>query len=73
MAKVNYDVATRKFVHPDGMVMRPEDDFRLFQRLIQGLRQHWQMLHDLSQRNELVSNFVNATNQSLAGQLFGKV
>ena len=73
MATVNYDIAARKFVHPNGTVMRPEDDFRLFQRAIQGVRQHWQMLDDITQRSELINTFADATNRNLAGQLFGKV
>ena len=54
--------------------MKPEDDFRLFQRLIEGLRQHWRMVSDSTQRTDLVNTFIDATkNENLARQLFGEV
>ena len=73
MDNVVYDDTVRKFVHPEEIVMKPEDDYRLFQRLIQGVQQHWPMVDDPTQRTDLIDTFVEATgSRNLAEQLFGR-
>ena len=50
ISRVNWDAEAKKFIHPMGLMMEPEDDFRLFQRLAQGRRSH---LGGESTRNEI--------------------
>lgn len=66
---VNWDADAKKFIHPKDMIMEPEDDFRLFQRLVQGIRSHSQLIDD-SRRAELAKDFLAATaNPHLTEQL----
>jgi hypothetical protein len=70
VTKVGWNATAMKFVHPQRMVMEPENDFRLFQRLVQGIRSHSLLIDEDSQRVELTRDFQAATgNPQLAAQL----
>jgi hypothetical protein len=71
ISKVNWNARTMKFTHPAGTLL-PEHDFQLFQRLIQGIRSHLQLIDDQSRRTELMQEFKAVTgNQELTQQLLG--
>jgi hypothetical protein len=67
---VSWDADTKKFTHPKKLIMEPENDFRLFQRLVEGIRSHSRLIDDDSQRAELARDFLAATaNRQLTAQL----
>jgi hypothetical protein len=70
VSKVNWDSDAKKFTHPTDLMMEPENDFRLFQRLVQGIRSHWQLIDEVSQQAVLAQDFQAATgNPKLTTQL----
>jgi hypothetical protein len=70
ISRVNWDARDLKFIHPMNIVMESEDDFRMFQRLVQGIRSHWQLIDEDSRRTDLAQEFLAATgNPQLTLQL----
>jgi hypothetical protein len=68
--KVNWNKESMKYVHPLKLIMEPEDDFLLFQRLADGIRTHWLLIDDESRRATLAKDFQAATgNPELTLQL----
>ena len=68
--KVEWDEGSMKYTHPMKLIMEPEEDFLLFQRLAQGIRTHWLLIDDESRRSTLAKNFQAATaNPALTLQL----
>jgi hypothetical protein len=72
ISKVSWDASNMKFIHPASKLMEPENDFRLFQRLVQGIHTHSQLIEDDSRRIALAQDFQAATgNAQLTQQLLG--
>ena len=72
VSKVSWDADKKKFIHPADLMMEPENDFQLFQRLAQGIRSHWQLLEEVGQQAALEQDFQAATgNLELTTQLLG--
>ena len=70
ISKVNWDREAFKYTHPMKLIMEPENDFLLFQRLAEGIRAHWLLIDDESRRRALVKDFQAATgNPQLTLQL----
>lgn len=59
--KVNWDKESMKYTHPMKLIMEPESDFLLFQRLTQGIRTHWLLIDDESRRAAIAKDFQAAT------------
>jgi hypothetical protein len=72
ISRVNWDAKAMKFSHPMDIIMEPENDFRLFQRLVQGVLTHWQLIDEDSRRADLAKEFQAATgNHQITLQLLG--
>jgi hypothetical protein len=70
VSKVTYDASANEFTHPERMILKPEEDFQLLQRLLQGTRRHWLLLSDVIQREKIIERFTQVSgNISLAQQL----
>lgn len=70
ISKVNWDREASKYTHPMKLILEPENDFLLSQRLAEGIRAHWLLIDDESRRGALVQDFQAATgNPQLTFQL----
>lgn len=71
ITRVEWDSKTMKYFHPDNVILKPEEDFILFTRLVRGVRTHWQRL-DAAPRVGVASEFEAVTgNSRLTAQLLG--
>jgi hypothetical protein len=69
VSRVHYNASANEFTHPERMILTPEDDFRLLQRLLQGTRCHWLLISDDTQKEKIAERFAQVTgNADLAKQ-----
>jgi hypothetical protein len=61
-----------QYVHPDNVILKPEEDFLHFTRLVQGVRTHWQRLTAEADRADVSRQFEAVTgNPQLTAQVLG--
>jgi hypothetical protein len=70
ISKVTYDVSASEFTHPAGIILTPEEDFQLLQRLLQGIQSHCGLISNAERQKEIAERFVQVSGNSiLATQL----
>lgn len=72
ISRVTWNSKTMQYFHPDNVILKPEEDFLHFTRLVQGVRTHWQHLTAEDDRASVSKQFEAVTgNPQLTAQLLG--